>query len=102
MKITNPFPPLNITILDIKKFYNQSKTKLKEKSTIIILNSEEYKIGILADEICETINIDTNAINQNKINKQEDSPIEEFVKNDEIYQIIDAEKLLQSEKLIIC
>ncbi len=91
-----------ITVLDIRRFYNNSKTEIKEKSTIIILNSPEFKIGILADEICESLNIDFDKIIQNRLQKQEDSKTAEFVKDGEIYQIVDVEKLLQDEKLTIC
>lgn len=91
-----------ITVLDIRRFYNNSKTEVKEKSTIIILNSPEFKIGILADEICESLNIDFDKIIQNRLQKQEESKTIEFVKDGEIYQIIDVEKLLQDDKLTIC
>ncbi|MBQ2983887.1 MAG: chemotaxis protein CheW [Candidatus Gastranaerophilales bacterium] len=91
-----------ICILDIRSLYGATKTQIKEKSTLIILNSEEFKIGILADEICENMNIDFEEIIQNKIQKQEDDKMLEFVKNDEIYQIIDTEKLLNDKRLTIC
>jgi len=89
-----------ITILDIRKFFNNSKTELKEKSTLIIINSNEFKIGILADEICENININFEEIIQNRLQK-EDNKMLEFVKDGEIYQVIDVEKLLQDERLTI-
>lgn len=91
-----------ICILDIRTLYGATKTKIKEKTTLIILNSEEFKIGILADEICENMNIDFEEIIQNKIQKQDDDKMLEFVKNDEIYQIIDTEKLLNDKRLMIC
>lgn len=91
-----------ITILDIRKFYNDIKTTPKEKSTIIIINSEEFKLGILADEILESMNINFNEIIQNKLHKQEDDNFLEFVKDEEIYQIVDIEKLLQDDRLAIC
>ena len=90
-----------ITVLDIRSFFGNSKTEIKEKSTIIILNSEEYKIGILADEICESMNIDFEELIQNKIHKQDDNKPMEFVKDNEIYQILDVEKLFQDERLTI-
>jgi len=91
-----------ITVLDIGNYFNGAKTTIKEKSTIIILNSEELKIGILADKICESISIELEKIIQNKIQKQDENSILEFVKNDEIYQVIDVGVLLNSEKLKIC
>jgi len=90
-----------ITVLDIRRFYNHSNTIIKEKSTIIILNSQEFKIGVLADEICESMNVDFDEIVQTKLQKQEDGKMREFVKDDEIYQVLDIEQLLKDEKLAI-
>ncbi len=91
-----------ITILDIRKFYDGAETKIKEKSTIIILNSEELKIGVLADEILESMNMNYNEIIQNKLQKQDEEKLNEFVKNEEIYQVLDIEKLFGNERLAIC
>ena len=96
-----------ITIIDIRKLYGNSKTTIKEKSTIIILNSDEYKMGILADEICESIAIDFDEIVQNRLqknneNKNNENKMSEFVKDDEIYQVLDIEQLLKDERLTVC
>ena len=90
-----------ITVVDIRSFFNSSKTTIKEKSTIIILNSPEYKIGILADEICESMNINFDEILQNKLQNQDTNTIE-FVKDNDIYKVIDVDKLLSDERLTIC
>lgn len=89
-----------ITVIDIRKFFNKAKTQIKEKSTIIILNSQEFRIGILADEICESMDIMFDEIMQNKT--QKDGDIVEFVKDGEMYQILDIEKMLSDERLTIC
>lgn len=88
-----------ITILDIRSFLGNSKTVIKEKSVIIILNSNEFKIGILVDEILESLNIEFDEILQNKLQKQDDVKMAEFVKDGEIYQVIDIEKLLRDDRL---
>ena len=90
-----------ITVLDLRRFLNNSKTTIKEKSTIIILNSEEFKLGILADEICESMDINFEEIIQNRLQKQDESKMMEFVKDNEIYQVLDVEKLLQDDRLTI-
>lgn len=90
-----------ITVLDLRRFFNNSKTQLKEKSTIIIINSDEFKLGILADEICESMDVDFNEIIQNRLQNQDDNKMMEFVKDNEIYQVLDIEKLLQDERLTI-
>ena len=89
-----------ITVLDIRRFYNYPKTEIKEKSTIIILNSDEYKLGILADEICESMDVDFDEIVQNRLQKDE-TKMMEFVRENEIYQVLDIEKLFKDERLTI-
>ncbi len=90
-----------ITVIDIRNLYYGSKTTIKEKSTIIILNSEEFKIGILADEICESITINFDEIIQNRLQKPDENKLSEFVKDDEIYQVLDMEQLLKDERLSV-
>lgn len=91
-----------ITVVDIRSLYSNSKTTIKEKSTIIILNSEEFKIGILADKICESINVNFDEIVQSKLQKNDENKMIEFVKNDEIYQVIDIDQMLKDERLTVC
>ncbi len=91
-----------ITVIDIRKLFDSSNTMIKEKSTIIIINSKEYKLGILADEICESMNINYEEIVQNKLQKQDENLKLEFVKDGEIYQIIDIEELLKDDRLTVC
>jgi len=90
-----------ITVLDLRRFFHKEKTEIKEKSTIIIINSKEYKLGILADEICESMDISFDEIIQNRLQKQDENKVMEFVKDNEIYQVLDIEKLLQDERLTI-
>lgn len=89
------------SVLDLRRFLNYPKTTIKEKSTIIILNSEEFKLGILADEICESMNVDFDEIIQNRLQNQDENKMMEFVKDNEIYQVLDMEKLLRDDRLTI-
>ena len=89
------------SVLDLRRFLNYPKTTIKEKSTIIILNSEEFKLGILADEICESMDVDFDEIIQNRLPNQDDNKMMEFVKDNEIYQVLDMEKLLRDDRLTI-
>ncbi|MBQ9149983.1 chemotaxis protein CheW [bacterium] len=90
-----------ITVLDLRRFFNYPKTQIKEKSTIIIINSDEFKLGILADEIGESMDVDFDEIIQNRLSHQDETKMMEFVKDNEIYQVLDIEKLLQDERLTI-
>lgn len=90
-----------IAVIDIRNLFYNSKTTIKEKSTIIILNSPDYKVGVLADEICESIDVNFDEIVQNKLQKNNDNKMTEFVKDDEIYQVLDIEQLLKDERLAV-
>ena len=90
-----------ITVLDLRKFLGNSQTQIKEKSTIIILNSDEFKLGILADEICESMDVNFEEIIQNRLSTQDENKMMEFVRDNEIYQVLDVEKLFQDERLTI-
>ena len=90
-----------ITVVDIRNLYYGSKTTIKEKSTIVILNSDEFKIGILVDEVCESIAVDFDEIVQNRLLKSDETKLSEFVKDDEIYQVLDMEQLLKDERLSV-
>ena len=64
------------------------------------MNSDEYKLGILADEICESMDVDFDEIVQNRLQKDE-TKMMEFVRENEIYQVLDIEKLFKDERLTI-
>ena len=49
-----------------------------------------------------SMNIDFEEIIQNKLQKQEENVNLEFVKDGEIYQILDIDQLLKDERLTIC
>ena len=55
----------------------------------------------MADEICESMDIDFDEIIQNRLQKQDENKMMEFVKDNEIYQVLDVEKLFQDERLTI-
>ena len=90
-----------ITVLDLRLFFGNSKTEIKEKSTIIILNSSEYKLGILADEICESMNVNFDEIIENRLQSADETLTMEFVQDGEIYQVVDIEQLFKNERLAI-
>ena len=48
------------------------------------------------------MNINFEEIIQNKIQKQEELPTMEFVKNNEIYQVLNVDQLLEDERLTLC
>ena len=91
------------SIILVQTSINNIPLKLKEFLNFFndYQNSDEYKLGILADEIGESMDIDFDEIIQNRLNHQEEAKMMEFVKDNEIYQVLDIEKLLQDERLTI-
>ena len=89
-----------VTVFDIKNFYSGEKTVINDDSILIVLNSSEFKMGILADSICEDININYEDIIKTK-SKRAESSIYEYIKDNEIYKIIDVESLLKDPNLIV-
>ena len=87
-----------ITILDIKKFLGEEKTKINKKAIAIVLRSDEFKIAILADEILENVNINSQKIIKEK---KDITPVIEFAKNGEIYEVIDVQALLKDNRLTV-
>lgn len=95
-----------VTIIDTKKFLNinetQTNTKLQEenKNNIIVLETSEYKIGFLVDEIFEIINISEDLI-KNDTQNQNKYILSEVILEDKFYTILDIKNILNDERFFI-
>lgn len=90
-----------VTILNLKKFLNYHKTDYSQKSKVIIINSENYKLGLLVDDIYEILNIPEENIQINETNSDNNFLSEEFIDNRTVKPILDIEKLLRDSRLYI-
>ncbi len=87
-----------ITVIDLLKYTENKNTNITKDTNIIVLEYEDYEIGILADSIGETIDIDETILNQ----KQENSScLTEHVINDSMHLFLDIKKFFGEEKLYI-
>ena len=82
-----------ITIIDLNCFFGRESAKVSSKSTIIIPDSKEFKIGFIADKIGGSINIE----NMGDFSQNEES----YVLNDEIYYVLNLQSILNDEKLYL-
>lgn len=89
-----------ITVIDIKSFFHAQQSDFKGYGTIIVLNSDEFKVGILTDLICDNLQIKPEEIKN--LNKQEaHNELSQYVKDGEIYLIINIKEMLANEKLYV-
>jgi purine-binding chemotaxis protein CheW len=96
-----------INIIDIKKFFGMedlstSQTALtgENKNNIIVVETPDYKIGFLVDEILDIINIPEELIQPNS-NNQDKYISNEVVLEDKFYTILNIKNILSDEKFYI-
>lgn len=91
-----------ITIIDLKKYFENETSKITDKSIIIAIQSKDFNIGFMADEIFDTMNIQINEIHKNKPQKG-DNRMEtiEYVRDGNLYLILNVEEILNNEKLYV-
>ena len=89
-----------ITVIDIRSYFHSKEPQCNMLGTIITLNSDEFKVGILADTVGDNIQIKPEEI-QN-INKQDaKAELSQYVNDGEIYLIINVKEMLANEKLYV-
>lgn len=90
-----------ITVLNLKKLLNFEKTQYFEDAKIIILNSDIFKCGILADNIKNIIEVREEKIKKITLTPENKFFSTEIIDNNTVTPILDTEKLLSDEKLFI-
>ena len=89
-----------VCIVDVKNYFHSQKPYCNPTGTIIVLNSDEFKIGILADVIGDNIQIKPDEIVTLK--RQENrNELMQYVKDGEIYLIINVPEMLSNDKLFV-
>ena len=93
-----------------KSTLNSHIDKFNKAKNILKKYNQEHLL-CLFDELSESekekllnqiLTINFEEILQNRLNSQEENKMLEFVKDGEIYQVLDVEKLFQDERLTIC
>ena len=90
-----------ISIVDLKKFFNLPEKGLGELNKVIIVQNEQMEFGILADAIQGTCSVPLDAIQNSLVSTIEiGTGYLRGVTSDHTI-ILDAEKILEDEKIII-
>lgn len=93
-----------VTIINTKKFLGlngeENNSFTEGKNNIIILETPEYKIGFLVDEIFYVISIPEDLIKKNPSN-QNKYLLSEVVLEGDLYTILDMKSILSDEKFFI-
>ena len=88
-----------ITVLNLKSFLNVNPSTYKNKSKVIIINSDVFKIGFMVDDIHDISGIYENDATKNISNN---SYIKyEIVHKNDITLILDINKILEDKKINI-
>lgn len=90
-----------VTVLNLKKFLNLTNTEYSGKTKVIIINSNDFKLGILVDDIYEIFNIPEEKITVRNINSENTFVNSEFIDGNTVKPILNIEKILSDEKLYI-
>ena len=93
------------SVLDLKKFIgigNNTNKKSSKANKVIVIESTELKLALLVDDITNIVNIAPDSV-EIKNDQRLDSlfiKAETFI-NDEVYNILNLEKLINDERLYI-
>lgn len=94
-----------VTIVNTKNFLGVNDSKLninytEGKNNVIILETPDFKIGFLVDEIFEIISISEDLIKKSP-NNQNKCILSEVVLEDNLYTILDMKNILPDERFFI-
>ncbi len=88
-----------LLLIDLKNFLNGEKTEIKEGNKIILTQGRNFNIAFLVDEIRYIKNLkNLPKLNYNYNNEYISN---EFMEDDELYSIINFEKIINDEKIYI-
>lgn len=86
-----------ITVINLKKFLNLPLTSSQEKKPVVIIKCNELKLALLIDKINELFEFQEDNI----IEQGEGYFSNEFMYNENLYTILNIEKISSDKKLII-
>ncbi|HAZ37812.1 MAG TPA: chemotaxis protein CheW [Clostridiaceae bacterium] len=91
-----------LPIMDLKKKFNLSDTKLKDNPKIVVVKSEDKKVGLIVDLVSEVMNVDDSMIEEapSIVKGISNKYISGMIKlNDRIIILIDTEKILTNDEM---
>ena len=90
-----------LVVLDLKKFLNNDREGAKEGSKLIIVESKNFNLALLVDDIKFIKNLKN--IDLSSISTSNNSPYisHEFMEENELYSILNFEKIINDERIYI-
>lgn len=88
-----------ITVIDLLKYTEDRPSNITKDTSIVVVEYEDYQLGIIADAIGETIDIDENYVKLNS--KETKTCLNECVVNTSMYLFLNIKKLFGDEKLYV-
>ena len=90
-----------LVVLDLKNFLNSDTTNIKEGSKLIIIEGQNFNIAFLVDEIKYIKNI--KEVKPSILITEDNNKYiySEFLENNEIFNILNMEKILNDEKIYV-
>lgn len=95
-----------VSIIDLKKFFglndSQGDYENKEsKNNIIILETSDFKIGFLVDDIFGIVEIPEDLVNENSYNQPHKHILSEVFLEEKLYSILNVKNILSDERFFI-
>lgn len=90
-----------ITVVDIKKFLGLPSNTVSDKNRIVLIETTDYKIGLLVDEIYSIMEIPEELISENSHQQADKNILCELVLEDKLYTILDMKNILSDERFYI-
>lgn len=90
-----------VTVVNLKKFLNFQKTDYSTKTKVIIVDSKEFKLGFLIDEISDILDIPEENLSKKDINSQNLYIDAEIIEENNVKFVLNMEKILSDPKMYI-
>lgn len=90
-----------LVVLDLKRFLNNDKNNENEGSKLIIVESQNFNIALLVDDIKFIRNLENLKSEEFNVNNACPYISAEFMEEGELYNILNFEKIINDERLYI-
>lgn len=95
-----------VSVIDLKKFFGFGDSKLEDennesKNNIIVIETSDFKVGFLVDDLYGIVEIPEDLVNENSQNQPSKYILSEVFLNDNLYAILNIKNILADERFFI-
>lgn len=95
-----------VSVIELKKFFGLSTSQKEDennesKNNIIIMETSDFKIGFLVDEIFGIVEIPEDLVTENSHNQPNKHILSQVFMNDNLYAILNIKNILSDERFFI-